>query len=518
MTNPVGGSTSSQSILQRARDQAIAARTEANNLNAAEKDGNNTVSSEAVAQMLRDQLIFDGMPQQEIADAEAQIDRIIAESDTNGDGEFDAAEFEALYANHMTPTGARVASLTRQEKPWPLQPEVQDMQGGLNEQLAAAGITLPPGDYPPGPPIAVDGKFGPQTEAAVKALQEHWGMEPTGVADAAFLAQLGNGGEALAGIETSANGPVEDAVATLTEGLEQEVPEAFLNEYGEFDAEAYEAAKAHWDEMEEALKTLPADHPQRAEFEDKLAAKQTELQEAYTDSTDRAEQTVKNNERMMESAMEWLEARPLDYAAIKATMEDLKGKLPPAMFEQLTNKLSEAVMDAMEPRDRRGNTNDDMRYRAARDLVESGLPLDLLSPEALVQVADNIVIKHDGDRTDRTHGPAEQLKQVASALLAQGPEGQAALENWAQGLSGIELNRFIDFMAAEGNSTNSPALLSQLSVGMLTHLQNSSHDGKNDKTENIEAALQVAAAREAAEQTASASSSTGGGGGSVHVR
>lgn len=157
--------------------------------------------------------------------------------------------------------------------------------------------------------------------------------------------------------------------------------------------------------------------------------------------------------------------------------------------------------------------------RKAEKLLDSGFPLEFLNSQALVEVADNIVVKHDGDRTDRTAGPAEDLKRVANALMAQGPEGQAALENWAKGLSGIELNRFIDFMAAEGHRTNSPALLSQLSAEMLTHLQASGHDGKNGKAENLEAALQIAQERETAEQPAPTPTSTGGGGGGVsHVR
>ena len=61
---------------------------------------------------------------------------------------------------------------------------------GLQSRLNKLGLTDAAGK-----PLAVDGKLGPKTTAAIKKAQKRLGMKPTGKADAAFLNKLkaGNG-------------------------------------------------------------------------------------------------------------------------------------------------------------------------------------------------------------------------------------------------------------------------------------------------------------------------------------
>jgi hypothetical protein len=68
-------------------------------------------------------------------------------------------------------------------------PQVKGLQSKLNK----LGLTDAAGK-----PLAVDGKLGPKTTAAIKKAQKRLGMKPTGKADGAFLSKLkaGNTGKA----------------------------------------------------------------------------------------------------------------------------------------------------------------------------------------------------------------------------------------------------------------------------------------------------------------------------------
>lgn len=78
----------------------------------------------------------------------------------------------------------------------------------LQSALMATGIPLPQ--------YGVDGIFGPETEAAVKKLQQKMGLPQTGVADPQLLARLGIDAHML---QVSPNGFGSESYLWLIGGL-----------------------------------------------------------------------------------------------------------------------------------------------------------------------------------------------------------------------------------------------------------------------------------------------------------